>query len=186
MSKKADGAHAQLNQIEELIAALKREREGLERRFALLRKQRDFLDEASKLYFELWRLKWESSLEILRLSPAQRQLLEDMLGNDVVAQQLQVIEARLHRLVSEERYLTFAEIEGVLQIIDGIIERLENLRGQVAKRERPALQRAKKLVTKTVGVCRGAALISIDLPVLNWPSVIWGATLILKTVLDDE
>lgn len=126
-------------------------------------------------------------LEILELSPDHRQLLEKVLDRHIVTQQLQVTEEQLYRLISEGRYLTFREIEGVLQVIDGIIERLENQKGQIAKQERSALQAVKKpLVSKTIRVCGGAALIGVDLPALNWSSVIGGALLILTASLNDK
>lgn len=178
--------HAQLDRIEALIAALKGERGSLERRLVLLRSHRDLLDVASRWYFNLWRLKWDIGVEIFELPPAQRELLENLLGHNVIKQHLEAIEGQLFRLISKGHYITFAEIEGLLQVFDGIIERLEKLRGQVAKRERPALQRAKKLAGKAIHLCGGAALIGVDLPVQSWPSVIVGAVLILSIPLNDK
>ena len=186
MSPKANGSNAQLNQIEALIAVLKTEREGLERRFSLIRGQQDFLDTASSIYIDLWRLKWEAGLEILELSPVQRQSLEKLPGHDAIAQHREAIEDQLSRLISEGRYLTFAEIEGVLPIIDSIIDSMENLREQFAKRERSALQRAKNLATKTIRVSGATALIALDLPVQNWQSVVYATLLILPTSLNDK
>jgi hypothetical protein len=173
-----------LNQIEALVAALRRE--GLERRLVLLSSQQRFLDDASRYYFELWRLKSEAGLEVLQLSPYERQSLEYYLGHDIFAKQLQTIEGELRTLINQGRYLTFAEIEGMLKTVDGMIERLENLMRQIGKQEQSTLQAIKTLTSKVMRVCGGIALVGVDLPVQNWASVITGAILVLTTSLNDK
>jgi len=178
--------YAKLDEIEALIVALKEEKERLKRRLVLLRKQRQFLDNASRFYFDLWRLKSESSLVILELFPNQRQLLEMMFGRDVITRQLQVIEDELRRLTRENRHLTFKEIEGTTQVLDRVIEVLDNQKQQIIKQKSPTLQRVKHLGRKAIQLCGGIALIGVDLPTLNWPSVIGGTLLILAIPLDNE
>lgn len=175
------GKQGQLNQIEAVIATLKQEKTNLERRLALLHIQQDFLDEATQLYFDLWRLKWESGLDILKLSPVHSEFMENLFGRNVVAQQTEAIEAQLSRLISKGRSLTLSEIEGMIPVIDGIIEELKVLKGQFAKREQSALSTVKSLAGKVSNIAGGVALIDIDLPILELTSIIGGSLLILNT-----
>lgn len=178
--------NAQLNQIEVLIAALKQERDSLERRLALLHDQQDVVDDAIRWYFSLWRLRWESELKIWELSPVHGEVLKNLLDYSVVVKQSKAIEDQLSRLISEGQCITLAEIEGIIPIIDDIIKELESVKGQIARRERSALRTAKNLAIKVVNVGGGAALIGIDLPVLELTSVIFGSILILRTALSQE
>jgi len=131
-------------------------------------------------------LKREAGLEILELSPIQRERLDNLLGPDVVGKQLQEIGDRLYGLLEKGSYVTFAEIEGILKVIDGIIEMLQKKKGQIAKEGQSALQTVKKLTSKEIRLCGGLALIVLDLPIHNWVSVVGGAILISTTSLGDS
>lgn len=186
MSQKSNESSAHLSQIEALIAALKRERERLERRFILLHRKQKLLNDFSRYYFNLWRLKSETGLNVLELSPGQRRLLQYTLGDDILEDHLQTIEDELHPLVNQGRYLTFAEIQGISQTIVTLIERLESQKEQISKQKRSAWKTVKILASKVTRVSGGVALIVVDLQIQNWPSVIGGAILVLTTPLNDK
>jgi uncharacterized membrane-anchored protein YhcB (DUF1043 family) len=175
------------NQVEigSLIEALKRERERLVRFFALLGMQRAFLDDVSKDYFDLWRLKSERGIELLQLSPYHRQILDYLFGYDDAEQQIRAIERELRDFINQGRYLTLIEMEGVLQTIDAIVQRLENQQAETGKRGASTLK-LKSLVGKVMRIGGGIALIGMDLPDMSWPSVVSGSILILTTSLSDE
>jgi hypothetical protein len=168
-----------LGDIATLLAALKMEKQNLERRLVLLRSQQKVLDRISRDNFDLWRLKLEAGLEILEFSPYERQLLEHLLGADVVAQQIQAIEGELHTLVSQGRYLTFIEIEGMLETIGMLIESLESVRQQMEREQPSSSHSVKPLMRRVIRVLGGLSLVGIDLRTQSWPSVATGAILVL-------
>ena len=186
MNEKANASHAVVNQLEALIAALKKERDGLERRLVLLRSQENLLNDASRLYFNLVYLKREAGLEILELPPVQRKDLNNLLGPDIAARQLQEIEDQLHDLAKKGGHLKFAEIKGILEVIDGIIEMLQKQKKLIVEDGKSELKMGKKkFASNVIRVCGGSALIALDLPVQNWLSVVGGSMLILTTGLDN-
>ena len=110
MNEKVNVSRAVVDQIEALIATLKKERDGLERRLVLLSSQENLLNNASRLYFNLARLKREAGLEILELPTRQRKDLDSLLGSEVATHQLQEIEDQLYDLANKSSYIKFAEI----------------------------------------------------------------------------
>ncbi len=177
------GDNEYLSNIAALLAALKIEKQMLERRLAILRAQQKLLDHISQENFDLWRLKLETGLDMLQLPPYEHHLWEHLIDTNTVAEQMQAIEGELHTFVNQGRYLSFVEIEGMLETIGVLIERLESVRQQMEKKQPPPLT-VKPLMRRVIRVLGGLSLVGIDLRILNWPSVATGAVLVLTAGSD--
>jgi len=173
-----------LKQIDDLIAALRKEKSLYKRRFELLGKQKTIIEDWCGMYLELWSLKQQRGINAIDIPNREKHIFEFILSDETLREEEQYLEAALNQFIRDRRSISFAEIENIIETFDTLIDKLETYRMQIISQKPPPQQDTKKLVGKIIKIIGGLALISLDIPVLNVQTIIGGAILVISTPLE--
>lgn len=179
MNKEIEELHKQIEYIEALIEALKRQRERFKRLISIMRKNQQVLDQWTKQYLDIIEMKREIRHQLLVLPKAEIQSITRVLGLKLFKEYIPIVNETISQISAEIEILTISGMENILKQIDVLI--MESIRyiKKLKQGEKLAINTTKDLVRKKIiPVCVGLALIGTDIALKSWPSIISGGYVI--------
>lgn len=179
MSKESANSDSQIEYIEALVEALKRQRQRFERLIDILRTGQQVLDQWTMQYLEFLEIKRELGLKLIPLSQTEQESLKEVLGSKAVEEYENLVDESISALLLERRIFTIAEMKTALEKIDELIVELIVCVNSIQQGEKEAIRHTKDLIRKkVVPICVGLALIGVDITLENWPTIISGGYII--------
>jgi len=179
MNKETEDFHNQIEYIEALIEALKRQRERFKRLIFIMRENQQVLDQWTRQYLELIEMKRDMKFQLLLLSKEEKKSITRVLGLKVFQEYEHIIDETISQITKENEILTILGMENILKQIDVLIMESIRCNKQLKQGEKRAIHTTKDLVRKKIiPVCVGLALIGTNITLQSWASIISGGYVI--------
>ena len=181
MSKETIGTTNQFQYLEELIEALKKQRDRFERLIAILSSRQQFFDQWIKQYLQILDIRQDIGFKLINLPNKEKETLKKEIVFETISEFENYIDEYFSKLIVDGRELTISELNNALLQIDSLIVELMTYSNRMKKGQKSASTKAKDIIVKKIApISCGIGMIALDIEPPNLLSILAGYALVFK------